>query len=333
MSPTDLTVDPPSVAVVIPTIGRSTLAAAVRSALTQAPAPAEVIVVVDGADDTAVRGALTGLPGVTVLSTGGGRGPSVARMLGARRATSSLVAFLDDDDEWLPGKLAAQIRLHRELRERFRHAVVSCRVQLVDADGRDKGVAPATPFRTGGDIAAFLFTRHRLHIDGFAFGSSTLLTGRETLELEPWNEQMTLHEDWEWILRIARRPDAVVAACADPLVRYLEQPPTSAAASRPSDGWRRSLDFAERTPLPLRARGDFLLCIPAVLALENGERGVAARIAWRALRTARPGWPAWTVFALHAAVPRRVIRRAADATRALGTRTLTTRRGLRSTGG
>ena len=37
------------------------------------------------------------------------RGVSRARNLGAARADSSVIAFLDTDDVWLPGKLSRQM--------------------------------------------------------------------------------------------------------------------------------------------------------------------------------------------------------------------------------
>jgi glycosyltransferase involved in cell wall biosynthesis len=82
------------------------LRAAVDSALTQRPAPAQVILVVDHNPGLAAR-ARRALPGVTVLDSDGPPGLSGARNCGLRAATQPVTAFLDDDAEARPGWLAA----------------------------------------------------------------------------------------------------------------------------------------------------------------------------------------------------------------------------------
>jgi GT2 family glycosyltransferase len=95
----------PAYSVVIPTVGRESLARTLAPVLRGAPAaPAEVIVVDDRPDDDTPSLQLPAGPvPVRVLRTGG-RGPAVARNAGWRRATTEWVAFLDDDvvpgDEW-----------------------------------------------------------------------------------------------------------------------------------------------------------------------------------------------------------------------------------------
>jgi glycosyltransferase involved in cell wall biosynthesis len=95
----------PTISVVIPTYNRAQLLArALRSVLSECQPGDEVIVVDDGSsDDTeAVAGAFG--PPVRYLA-GAHRGAGAARNTGIEAATGDLVAFLDDDDEWMPGKL------------------------------------------------------------------------------------------------------------------------------------------------------------------------------------------------------------------------------------
>jgi cellulose synthase/poly-beta-1,6-N-acetylglucosamine synthase-like glycosyltransferase len=86
---------------------------AVRSALAQEPAPLEVLVCDDGSrDDTPDRFRAWERrdPRVEYVRVEPNRGtPSAARNAGVALARGEWVAFLDDDDEWLPGKLAAQL--------------------------------------------------------------------------------------------------------------------------------------------------------------------------------------------------------------------------------
>src|SRR5215216_5981079 len=103
----------PEVTVVIPTRFRPELVTrAVGSVLAQTFADFEVVVVVDGPDD-ATRAALAGLGDdrvrVIVLPAKGGA-PN-ARNVGAGAARGRWTALLDDDDEWLPEKLAVQLKL------------------------------------------------------------------------------------------------------------------------------------------------------------------------------------------------------------------------------
>src|ERR1700712_2915091 len=99
------------VSVVVPTRGRpSVVVGAVASALDQTVPPHEVVVVVDGPDDESVA-ALEALqdPRVRVHVHERRRGAGAARNTGVRLAEGVLVAFLDDDDRWLPTKLQRQI--------------------------------------------------------------------------------------------------------------------------------------------------------------------------------------------------------------------------------
>jgi glycosyltransferase involved in cell wall biosynthesis len=100
------------VSVVIATYNRpSGCRAAVASVLAQRRLPLEVLV----CDDASPRDAVDELrawcepqPGVEFLGLGENRGPAAARNAGIERARGEWIAFLDDDDRWLPETLAAQ---------------------------------------------------------------------------------------------------------------------------------------------------------------------------------------------------------------------------------
>jgi glycosyltransferase involved in cell wall biosynthesis len=97
------------VSVVIPTHNRAwCLAEAVDSVLAQEFRDFELIVVDDGsADDTPLL--LEGYGDAIRVLRRGNRGVSAARNDGIAAARGELIAFLDSDDLWLPGKLARQV--------------------------------------------------------------------------------------------------------------------------------------------------------------------------------------------------------------------------------
>lgn len=94
--------------VAIPALNAApTVDVAVRSVLDQADEAVEVLVVDDGSiDSTAEVAAAIGDRRVRILR-GPGRGVASARNLVLHEAAAPWVAFLDADDEWLPGRLQA----------------------------------------------------------------------------------------------------------------------------------------------------------------------------------------------------------------------------------
>ena len=101
----------PGVSVVIPVHnGESTIPRALASVFAQSYPDYEVIVVDDGSTD----GTLAVLAGygdrIRVIGSVS-RGPSAARNTGVRASAGQYVAFLDDDDEWMPEKLVQCVPL------------------------------------------------------------------------------------------------------------------------------------------------------------------------------------------------------------------------------
>ncbi len=101
----------PLVSTVIPTYNRrDDVSIAVRTALAQTHERQDIIVVDDGSTD-GTREMLEGAHGSRVQVLRAERlGVSGARNRGMAAAQGEYIALLDSDDEWLPGKLEAQVR-------------------------------------------------------------------------------------------------------------------------------------------------------------------------------------------------------------------------------
>ncbi len=101
--------DRPLVSVIMPAYNaRAYLRQAVLSVLEQDYPNVELIVVDDGSTDGTDQEAERYGERVHLLRQKN-RGPAAARNLGIRHAKGDLIAFLDADDVWLPGKLSAQV--------------------------------------------------------------------------------------------------------------------------------------------------------------------------------------------------------------------------------
>lgn len=104
----------PAVSLILPTQGtRASLLAALRSARAQDFRSFEIVVVDDSVDgaDWAQRPELAACladPRVRVVPFNQGRGCAAAKNAGWRAARGDWLCYLDDDNEYLPGKIAAQ---------------------------------------------------------------------------------------------------------------------------------------------------------------------------------------------------------------------------------
>lgn len=108
------------ISVIIPTYNREkTIERAIRSVINQTYSVDEIIIVDDcGNDNTyaVVNGINDNRIKYIRLEENGG--PAVARNEGVKQATSDWIAFHDSDDEWLPGKIEAQVnylRSHKDV--------------------------------------------------------------------------------------------------------------------------------------------------------------------------------------------------------------------------
>ena len=126
----------PLVSVVIPTRNRaSLLSRAIASVQRQTYRDLEIIVV-DDASDNEISELVASFddPRIRSFRHELNRGASAARNTGIEHALGEYIAFLDDDDEWLPTKLAKQVRLIQEAPPEV--GLVYCWMDHFDPQGR-----------------------------------------------------------------------------------------------------------------------------------------------------------------------------------------------------
>ncbi|QMS84530.1 glycosyltransferase family 2 protein [Candidatus Xianfuyuplasma coldseepsis] len=107
----------PLVSVIIPTYGRSeSLLNSIDSVMTQSYKDIELIVIDDNNSDSEYfkynyNGLLQSYPNIIYIAQGKNVGAARARNNAVKVSNGSMIAFLDDDDIWLPDKLKLQIEL------------------------------------------------------------------------------------------------------------------------------------------------------------------------------------------------------------------------------
>lgn len=128
----------PSVSVIIPNFNRAELLEqAIASALAQTLAPKEVLVCDDGSTDNS-KGVVAGFRDARVRWLAGEHSglPAVARNRGIHASCGDWLAFLDNDDTWLPNKLTLQL----EAAQASGCQAVCGNAVRVDRDGRNIGL-------------------------------------------------------------------------------------------------------------------------------------------------------------------------------------------------
>jgi glycosyltransferase involved in cell wall biosynthesis len=230
----------PLVSVVIPTCRRSeAVSRALRSALAQTYAAIEVIVVIDGPDDATSR-ALGEIVDsrLKVVHLTRNQGGSVARNTGVARAKGEWIAFLDDDDEWLPEKLEKQMALAQGLE--CVTPIISC--QFIAQTDSGAYIWPRRFPRAGEALSEYLLTRRGIGRDDGFVATPTILTPKSLLERVRFKAGLRKHQDWDWVLRATTESNVGVYFCQQPLVRCDMR--TAASVSRSAD-WRTSLRWIE----------------------------------------------------------------------------------------
>jgi len=181
------------ISVIIPAFNSSKcIGRALTSVKAQGIDNLEVIIADDGSTDGTGAKAIEIMPEATVVRLAENTGAAAARNLALRRSTGEMIALLDSDDEWVPGKLQRQVRFLQDHPDfglcGSGHVLVCKDGSLVEFEGRN----PKD-------------WRKELHFAQSFHGASTPLMRREVLErVGLLDERLRVLEDWDWMLRISR---------------------------------------------------------------------------------------------------------------------------------
>jgi glycosyltransferase involved in cell wall biosynthesis len=183
----------PQISVIIPTYNRAhCIGRALESVRGQGIEGIELVIGDDASTDGTVEVARGVFPDARVAVLERNSGAAAARNAAMRIAGGEFLAFLDSDDEWLPGKIAAQVEYLRA-----RPEVFACATGHVfkRRDGRERRVV----VENEGDWSRRLLAGQPFH------GASTPVVRRAVLDVVGMqDESLRVLEDWDWMLRIAR---------------------------------------------------------------------------------------------------------------------------------
>ncbi|MBK9975154.1 MAG: glycosyltransferase family 2 protein [Planctomycetes bacterium] len=170
---------------------------AVASIAAQTYRPLEVVIVNDGSkDDTAqvaanVAAQYAGQLEIQVINQPN-MGVAGASNTGGDAATGDFLAWLGDDDAWLPGKAEKQVAAMRAAGADAACSYITQRT----ANGDVRFPSPAKKLLTGRNPAAYIRGDSYAHI-------CTLLVSREIWrQAGPYDRDLRISEDDEWIARV-----------------------------------------------------------------------------------------------------------------------------------
>jgi glycosyltransferase involved in cell wall biosynthesis len=299
-----------TVSAIIPTRGRPDLVVrAVRSALAQTYEDLEVIVVVDGPDPATEKTlGQFGDKRWKVISLPDTVGAAQARNIGAESARGGWIAFLDDDDEWVPEK--TEIQMERAKGSSYQYPIVSS--QVLARTSRYQLIWPRT--EPQGPLSEYLLARNSWSYGEGLLTTTTLLAPKDLLAEVPFRAGLKRHQDLDWVLRAAEHEGAGIEFVAKPLAIW-HQAEQRQSISTGTD-WHTSLEWIDsvRPIITGRAYASFLATHIAPQAARDGDWGAFPLLLERMVVTGRPNSHDLLLFFGMWSVPqgiRRMVRKAA----------------------
>lgn len=201
----------PQVSVIILTRNRPQfLVKAIQSVLNQTFTDFEVIIVDDASTDETLK-VIQSFQDRRIIAIRHevNKGESGSRNAGVKMAKGEFIAFLDDDDEWLPQKLELQVAMFQKGNEKLGGVYTGFYKWDIT---KEKIIGEFLPKRRG-DIADDMFVRN------WVGTPSTVVVKKKCLQdVGVFDESLVYGPDWDMWIRIAQKYefDCIMA----PLVKY-----------------------------------------------------------------------------------------------------------------
>ena len=177
----------PLVSVIVRSMARPSLAAALASLARQDHPAIEVLVVAAAGAAHPPVAEHAGAHAVRLVASDAPLSRAAAANAGLAAARGAWITFLDDDDELLPEHVSGLVRAHDEAPQAD---VVHCHARAVFANGRVE--------RFGQPHATLeLYDRNYLHL-------STAIVRSSAAKACRFDDTLVVHEDWDFFLQLAR---------------------------------------------------------------------------------------------------------------------------------
>jgi glycosyltransferase involved in cell wall biosynthesis len=273
----------PTISVVIPTLRRPALILrALKSVFAQTYRDIEIVVVVDGPDDETIA-ALQAVddPRLSIVVNPRSMTAAGARNIGVAHAKGEWVAFLDDDDEWLPEKLEKQIAASRGRES----VLVSCRSRVVTPTATY--IWPEVAYDNAEPLDEYLFDRRGPFAGSAWLQTSSFFLARALIMKAPFRVP-SQHDDWDFVLHLSKQLNVTMETVPETLVVI------HAEEERPSlsrvGGWRASLSWLDSVKSMMTARGysGFCLVVVGPRAASEGAYAAFFPLLYRAFKNGSP---------------------------------------------
>lgn len=232
----------PLVSAVITTHNRKELLMkALQSVLNQSYSNLEIIVVDDASDDgtrECMEDYLRQNAGslrfpVDYIYNAEGGGGNHARNTGILKSSGKYVAFLDDDDEWMPEKIEKQVLV---LEENPQSAVVSCG-RIIDYNG-EKRKQEDFGYFTEGDLRQLVYSF-------IPFTTSCVIINRALiLDVGLFDEDLRYWQEYELALRLCQKTE--VRILKEYLVLYRVSVKDRHRLTNHVNGWEKAVEYIEK---------------------------------------------------------------------------------------